>query len=145
MFDIGFSELVLVALMALLILGPKRLPEVARAAGMWLGRLRRFVDNVKRDFDRELHSEELTELRKLRQELDDTRRTIEESSSQLFQNLDAELEPDAATIHAAEQGDTGRLIKAADRPATSKKSGKKTRRTKSARKKHARAKKSRKR
>jgi len=144
-FDIGFSELVLVALLALLILGPKRLPEAARAAGRWLGRLRRFVDNVKRDFDRELHSEELMELKKLRQELDDTRRTIKESSSQLFQNLDTEFDPDSATIHSTEQGNTGRLIKATDRPATSKKSGKKTRRTKSARKKHAKAKKSRKR
>ncbi len=145
MFDIGFSELVLVAFLALLILGPKRLPEVARAAGRWLGRLRRFVDNVKRDFDRELHSEELTELRKLRQELDDTRRMMEESSGQLFRNLGAEFDPDATTIHSPEQGDTGRLIKAADRPAASKKSKKKTRRTKSVRKKHAKAKKSRKR
>jgi len=87
MFDIGLSELMLVALLGLLVLGPKRLPEVARTAGRWLGRLRRFVDNVRQDFDRELHSEELAELRKLKQELHNTRRIMEESSQQLFQDL----------------------------------------------------------
>lgn len=87
MFDVGFSELVLIALLALIVLGPKRLPEVARTAGRWLGRLRRFMNDVKQDLDKELHSAELTELRKLKQELDDTRRVIEESSSQLYRDV----------------------------------------------------------
>lgn len=84
MFDIGFSELVLIAVLALIVLGPKRLPEAARTAGHWLGRLRRFLTDVKQDFDRELNTAELDELRKLKQELSDTRRVIEESSSQAF-------------------------------------------------------------
>ena len=87
MFDVGFSELVLIALLALIVLGPKRLPEVARTAGRWLGRLRRFMNDVKQDLDKELHSAELSELRKLKQELDDTRRVIEESSGQLYQDV----------------------------------------------------------
>lgn len=87
MFDVGFSELVLIALLALIVLGPKRLPEVARTAGRWLGQLRRFMNDVKQDLDKELHSAELSELRKLKQELDDTRRVIEESSGQLYQDV----------------------------------------------------------
>ncbi len=87
MFDVGFSELVLIALLALIVLGPKRLPEVARTAGRWLGRLRRFMNDVKQDLDKELHSADLAELRKLKQELDDTRRIIEESSGQLYRDV----------------------------------------------------------
>jgi len=87
MFDIGFSELVLIALLALIVLGPKRLPEVARAAGKGLGKLRRFMSDVKQDLDRELHTSELAELRKLKEELHDTRRQIEESSSQLYNTI----------------------------------------------------------
>ncbi len=63
MFDIGFSELVLIALLALIVLGPKRLPEVARAAGRWAGRIRRFVDSVKRDMDRDMQDEGLAAIR----------------------------------------------------------------------------------
>lgn len=87
MFDVGFSELVLIALLALIVLGPKRLPEVARAAGKWLGRLRRFVEDVKQDFDRELNSAELAELKKLKQELNDTRRVMEESTGEIYRHV----------------------------------------------------------
>ncbi len=59
MFDIGFWELTLIAIVALLVIGPERLPEVARKTGMWVGRMRRFVTNVKADIDRELRQEEL--------------------------------------------------------------------------------------
>jgi sec-independent protein translocase protein TatB len=95
-FDIGFSELVLIALLALLLLGPQRLPEVARAAGRWMARLRNFVDNVRQDFDRELRSSELDELRKLKQELDETRRVIEESSGKVLAGINADLNAAAA-------------------------------------------------
>ncbi|HKQ30365.1 MAG TPA: Sec-independent protein translocase protein TatB [Burkholderiales bacterium] len=87
MFEIGFSELVLIGVLALLVLGPKRLPEVARAAGTALAKLRRFVTNVKQDFNTELHSAELAELRKLKSELDETRRTISDSGARMVQDL----------------------------------------------------------
>lgn len=94
MFDVGFSELVVIALVALIVLGPKRLPEVARTAGQWLARLRRFVSDVKQDFDRELQHADLAELQKLRQELDETRRVVEETSSRLIQQ--ANIDPAAS-------------------------------------------------
>lgn len=89
MFDVGLSELLVIGLVALIVVGPKRLPEVARAAGRWAARLRRFVSEVKSDFDRELHNAELSELRRLKQELDETRHVMEDTSSKLMQDLQA--------------------------------------------------------
>lgn len=62
MFDVGFWELVLCALVALLVVGPERLPRLARITGMWLGRGRRFLASVKSEIDRELKAEELKEI-----------------------------------------------------------------------------------
>jgi len=59
MFDIGFPELIMIAVIALLVIGPDKLPGVARTAGKWVGRARRFVGDVKTDIDRELKQEEL--------------------------------------------------------------------------------------
>jgi len=62
MFDIGFSELVLIAIVALLVIGPDRLPQVARTAGMWVGKMRGFVSSVKADIDSELATDELKKI-----------------------------------------------------------------------------------
>ncbi len=62
MFDIGFWELALIGLVALLVVGPERLPKVARTAGKWIGRGRRLVQSVKADIDREIKAEELKEI-----------------------------------------------------------------------------------
>jgi len=59
MFDIGFWELALIAVVALLVIGPERLPKVARTTGLWVGRMRGFVLSVKADIDKELRAEEL--------------------------------------------------------------------------------------
>jgi sec-independent protein translocase protein TatB len=62
MFDVGFGELVLIALVALVVIGPERLPRVARTAGLWLGRARRMIISVKADIEREMKAEELKEI-----------------------------------------------------------------------------------
>jgi len=59
MFDIGFSEVILVFVIALLVVGPERLPRIARTAGLWVGKMRGFVSSVKAEIDRELATEEL--------------------------------------------------------------------------------------
>lgn len=59
MFEIGFSELVLVGLVALLVIGPERLPKVARLAGFWIGKTRNMVASVKAEIRQELHAEEI--------------------------------------------------------------------------------------
>ena len=62
MFDIGFSEMIVIAVVALIVLGPERLPKAARTAGELIGRLQRYVSGVKADIERELQLEELKKL-----------------------------------------------------------------------------------
>lgn len=62
MFDVGFSELVMVGLIALLVIGPERLPKAARIAGYWLGKTRSAIANVKAEIKQELHAEEMRQL-----------------------------------------------------------------------------------
>ena len=59
MFDIGFSELILIGVVALIVIGPERLPKVARTAGHLFGRLQRYVNSVKADISREMQLDEL--------------------------------------------------------------------------------------
>ncbi len=59
MFDIGFWELSLIGIVALLVIGPERLPSVARTAGKYMGRANRFVANIKNDISKELKDEDL--------------------------------------------------------------------------------------
>jgi sec-independent protein translocase protein TatB len=79
MFDIGFSELIVLAIVALLVIGPERLPKVARTLGVMLGRMQRYVNDVKSDIQREM---ELDELKKLQTTIEDSAREIETSVSQ---------------------------------------------------------------
>jgi sec-independent protein translocase protein TatB len=74
MFDIGFSEIVVIAVVALIVIGPERLPKAARTLGHLFGRLQRYVNDVKADINREM---ELDELRKLQQEVQSAAQEIE--------------------------------------------------------------------
>lgn len=80
MFDISFSELFIIGLVALIVIGPQRLPKVARTAGHLFGRMQRYVNDVKADINREM---ELEELRKLRSEFEDAARSVEKSVRQV--------------------------------------------------------------
>jgi len=59
MFDVGFSELVLMAVVALVVLGPEKLPHAARVAGAWVGRIRRTVGNMQAEIEREVSAQEM--------------------------------------------------------------------------------------
>ena len=71
MFDIGFSELVVIAIVALIVIGPERLPKVARTLGHLFGRMQRYVSDVKADISREM---ELAELKKMQSSMEDVAR-----------------------------------------------------------------------
>jgi sec-independent protein translocase protein TatB len=86
MFDIGFSELLVIAVVALLVIGPERLPKVARTAGHMFGRLQRYVNDVKADIQREM---ELDELRKLRSQFEDAARSVQDSVHEVDQQVRA--------------------------------------------------------
>ena len=62
MFDIGFWELALIGVIALLVVGPERLPALARKVGLWVGRMRRYVAHVREDIEREIHADEVRKL-----------------------------------------------------------------------------------
>ena len=76
MFDIGFSELMVIGLVALIVIGPERLPRVARTIGHLTGRLQRYVADVKADINREV---ELDELRKMKDSVESAARDVEQS------------------------------------------------------------------
>ena len=63
MFDIGFSELFVIGVVALVVIGPERLPKVARTAGVLFGRLQRYVSQVKSDISREIDAAELSKVK----------------------------------------------------------------------------------
>jgi sec-independent protein translocase protein TatB len=62
--NIGFSELMMVGLVALLVIGPERLPKVARLLGFWIGKTRTIVASVKQELKEELHAEEIRQMLK---------------------------------------------------------------------------------
>ena len=81
MFDIGFWEIAVIGVIALLVVGPERLPALARNVGMWVGRIRRYVSHVKQDIERELHAEEVRELLEQRNPLSEIRDVARETAS----------------------------------------------------------------
>jgi len=76
MFDVGFSELIVIGIVALVVIGPERLPKVARTAGLLLARLQRYVSDVKADISREM---QLDELKKLQAGVQESAREFERS------------------------------------------------------------------
>lgn len=89
MFDIGFSELFVIGVVALLVLGPERLPRVARTAGHLLGRLQRYVSDVKADISREM---QLEELRKLQAQVEQQVRDVERQASEAVSTANKEVD-----------------------------------------------------
>jgi sec-independent protein translocase protein TatB len=78
MFDIGFSEILLIMVIALIVVGPERLPRLARSAGLWIGKIRGFVASVKAEIDHELAAEELRKTLTRQAEIPELEEIIEE-------------------------------------------------------------------
>jgi sec-independent protein translocase protein TatB len=88
MFDIGFSELMVIGLVALVVIGPERLPRVARTLGHLAGRLQRYVADVKADINREV---ELDELRKMKDSMQQAASGFESSVQSELNKTESEL------------------------------------------------------
>ncbi|MEO8166233.1 MAG: Sec-independent protein translocase protein TatB [Betaproteobacteria bacterium] len=98
MFDIGASEIFVISVVALLVIGPERLPRVAKTLGHLFGRLQRYVSEVKSDINREL---ELEELRKLKSTMQDAARSIEQSVTSQVNYIDSEVKQAGEQIRQA--------------------------------------------
>jgi sec-independent protein translocase protein TatB len=102
MFDIGFSELLVIGVVALVVIGPEKLPRMARTIGHLAGRLQRYVADVKADINREI---ELEELRKMRDSMQKSATEMESSvSSELSKTAD-ELNKTVETAAAEKPAD----------------------------------------
>ena len=88
MFDIGFSELLVIMVVALIVIGPERLPKVARTLGHLFGRMQRYVNDVKADISREM---ELEELKKMQSSMEDAARSMRDSIHQEVSTAEGEL------------------------------------------------------
>lgn len=91
MFDVGFFELLLIGVVTLLVVGPERLPKLARTAGMWLGRGRRFINSVREDIDKEVKAAELREIVGKQQTLNPLHEIIENTKKD-FSQIKADTE-----------------------------------------------------
>lgn len=101
MFDIGFAELLIIAVVALIVIGPERLPGAVRTASAWLNRFRRSFNEIKREVQQELHNDAV--MRELRESGDKLRRETE-SLRQELGDLDL---PDAGMTKKPDRGPAG--------------------------------------
>jgi sec-independent protein translocase protein TatB len=113
-FDVGFSELMVIAVVALIVIGPERLPRVARTLGHLFGRLQRYVNEVKADINREI---ELEELRKFKAEFEDAARGFESSVNTTVNSVQSEVAKAESELNSLAQDPAAPAAPAA--PATS--------------------------
>lgn len=101
MFDVGFSELLVIGIVALVVIGPERLPRVARTIGHLLGRAQRYVNDVKSDINREMH---LDELKRLQSEVSESARNMEAGIRKEFEAARTTVEaPVSAAVAQASE------------------------------------------
>ena len=110
MFDIAFSEMLLIAVVALVVIGPERLPKVARTLGHLFGRMQRYVAQVKSDINREIAASELSSVktefesaaRTFQQDVETHARQAEEEIRQVEREIDQQVNPSAPAAGPAE-------------------------------------------
>lgn len=102
MFDFSFGEIGIIAAVALVVLGPERLPRVARTAGEWIGKAQRYVAQVKSDINREM---DLAELKKLQEEARNAAQSVQSGFSDLQSELN-KATSDLTSLNAPLPGET---------------------------------------
>lgn len=118
MFDVGFFELLVIGVVALLVVGPERLPGIARSAGKWMGRARRMVGNLKAEVDRELAAEELKKNLAKQAGIDSIHEIVEETKS-VGEDIDRSINEAATAAESLDMtstpsGDTPEASASAD-------------------------------
>lgn len=112
MFDIGLTELLVIAVISLVVIGPDRLPETVRTVSMWIGRFKRSLRETRRELEqqlgadeirRQLHNEEIMRnLEKMRSEMDELKKEVR-LESELYETGDEppSIAPDAPAVEKA--------------------------------------------
>ena len=111
MFDIGFSELMVIGVVALIVIGPEKLPRVARTVGHLAGRLQRYVSDVKADINREI---ELDELRKMRD-------SMQQAASNFESSVQSEMSKTETELNKSVEAVVGDVKPPEEKPAEAKK------------------------
>jgi len=103
MFDVGISEIMVIAVVALVVLGPEKLPKTARTLGHLFGRLQRYVGEVKADINRELAMEDL---KKLQAEVSSAATDFQTSMTATATEVEANIREVEASLNSAATGET---------------------------------------
>ncbi len=104
MIDFGFDKIALIGAVALIVIGPEKLPKVARTVGHMLGKAQRYVADVKAEVNRSI---ELDELKKMKTEFEDAARNVEKSVSDEMQQASAAVSSEWTSMGAAADGTPG--------------------------------------
>ena len=109
MFDIGFAELIIIAVVSLLVIGPERLPGAVRTISLWLGRFKRSFNEIRQEIEQELHNDAvLSDLKKtseqVRSEAEDVRKSLQQAASPLS-DITTPAEPPAGTGKPGDNSD----------------------------------------
>lgn len=132
MFDIGFWEIAVIGVIALLVVGPERLPALARNVGRWVGQVRRYVSHVKQDIEREIHADEVRDLlknpdglasirdvaRETAEVFDDTRKELHGVATSIGSTASPEVAPAAPGLAAEANASTAVRELPGDSPAS---------------------------
>lgn len=100
MFDVGFSELLVLGIIALVVLGPEKLPHAARMAGAWIGRIRRTLINVQADIENEVASAEMRE--RIRKEMAKAEAAKQQMSADIMQSVSSSTPDEPRAEKAAD-------------------------------------------
>ena len=99
MFDFSFSELVVIMVVALIVIGPERLPKVARTMGHLWGRAQRYINGIRADIERDMHMDELKQLKqKVEQEAATTMQAATQTGLELEKHMKSLHEPEPAAV-----------------------------------------------
>ena len=111
MFDFSFGELAVIGAVALVVLGPERLPKVARTVGEWAGKAQRYVSQVKNDINREM---EIADLKKLQEQAKEVAQTFEKSVSEGVSGLQNDLNSAAGSLNSGFDASSGATTGSSD-------------------------------
>ena len=111
MFDIGFSELLVIGVVALVVIGPEKLPRLARTLGHLAGKLQRYVSDVKADINREI---ELEDLKKMRDSMQQAASDFQTSVTSEVSKTEAELNKTGDELNKALEGQPAEAAKPAE-------------------------------